>query len=107
MSILGEIYFMSILDGNWRRADEKTLNASWLGGPKGIYFRCAFCGYKFQLGDPWRIQFSNNIYGAWGNPLVCKECDEPDDDLIEKWKEKRKLWEEMHNPNGEWWWFAI
>lgn len=98
---------MSFLNGLWQIATEKHVKAPWSGGAKGKYFRCAFCGYKFQVGDPWRCQYTNNVQGAGGNPLVCKNCDEyPDEYLIEKWKKKCCIWTEMHNINGEWWWFS-
>lgn len=97
---------MSILDGSMQIANEKTCKAPWLGGKNGKYFRCAFCGHKFQSGDQWRCQFTNDVAGAGGNPLVCKSCDAPKEELVARWKAMWEQWNEIHRTNGQWWWFA-
>jgi hypothetical protein len=89
------------LYGNPRTATEKDLAGPWLCGKPGEYFRCALCGYKFHLGDYWRCQYTNSVPGAYGNPIVCKDCDcEDRDQLIEKW---RKMHEEA---KSKYWWFC-
>ena len=87
---------MSFTDGKPRIATKEDCNAPWSGNRKN--FRCYLCGYKFKVGDYWRWQFTNNIQGASGNPLVCKNCDGPD--VIEKWK---ALHEEAKSE--KFWWF--
>ncbi len=97
---------MNMLDGKWRVADEKTCKARWSGGSRGIYFRCGFCGHRFKVGDKWRIQFTNNMPDARGNPLVCEDCDASEKELVEKWREKHRKWRELCC-TSEWWWFSL
>ena len=78
---------MSFTDGEPRIAAPNDLDARWMCGLPGQYFRCAFCGYKFKLGDYWRFHFTNSTPGAGGNPLVCEVCDMDDRKaLTEKWR---------------------
>jgi len=81
---------MSFTDGKPFIATEKHLQTNWLCGKRGEYFRCFICGHKFQVGDTVRWQYTNNITGASGNPLVCSNCDGPN--VIAKWKELCDLW---------------
>jgi len=91
---------MSFTDGKPRVATVEDINACWGAKPKGELFRCAFCGYKFKVGDYWRWQYTNNIKGAWGNPMVCKDCDDEPKKVCEKWKA-------MHQEAREkYWWFV-
>ena len=91
---------MSFLDGKQRIATIKDVNGKWSGGKPGEFFRCAFCGYKFVLGDKWRCQYTNDIPGAWGNPLICEKCDGTKEEVVEKWKK-------MHQEVKEkYWWFC-
>jgi len=73
---------MSIMDGKFHVATEKYCNAPW-GGSKQR-FRCYLCGYKFKVGDFFRIQYTNDISGYGGNPLICEKCNGPD--VIDRWK---------------------
>lgn len=91
---------MSFLDGKQRIATSKDLKLNWLGGKNGIYFRCALCGYKFREGDVYRCVYTNDTISASGNPIVCKECDDGDFKVIEKWS---KMHEESKN---RMWWFC-
>jgi len=77
-------------------ATKEHCEAPWLGNKKN--FRCHLCGKKFKPGDIVRWVFTNNIIGAQGNPLVCKECDTSD--IIEKWKAMRQEFN-----SEKWWWF--
>ena len=61
---------------------------NWLGGKPGDYFRCAFCGYKFKIGDKYRIVYTDDIAEAPGNPTVCERCDGPDSDVRARWQRK-------------------
>lgn len=97
---------MSFLDGKVRVADKETCQFNWLGKEGGEYFRCAFCGHRFQPGDKWRLLYTNNVPEAPGNPLVCESCDAPNEELVTRWKAMCKEWDEMHEINGRWWWFA-
>lgn len=81
-------------------ANEADCKLSWSGGDKGKYFRCYLCGHKFNPGDQVRWIFSNNVKGAGGNPMVCKDCDGPNEEVIEKWK---AMTEEA---NHKFWWFT-
>jgi len=88
---------MSFMDGKPWVVTKEEEQHNWLGGANGKYFRCALCGWKFHAGDTARMQFTNNIQGAGGNPLVCAECDGPD--VIERWKQMHK------DVNEKYWWF--
>jgi hypothetical protein len=79
---------------------EEDCKINWAGGKNGLFFRCYFCGYKFKPGDYIRWQYSNNIVGGSGNPLVCEKCDCPEEELLEKWK---KMHEEA---KSKFWWFT-
>jgi len=84
---------MSFLDGTPFIATQKYLDASWMGGRKGIYFRCHMCGYKFKLNDTIRCVYTNDTKGAGGNPLICTTCD--GDDVKQRWIEKCQKWREI------------
>lgn len=91
---------MSFTDGKPRIVTETECNARWSFGKPGEFFRCAFCGHKFIVGDSWRFLYTNDIPEAGGNPLVCKDCDAPDKELRERWK---AMCEEFKT---RFWWFA-
>lgn len=78
---------MSFTDGKPRIATEADVKARWCCGKPGEYFRCGFCWYTFQVGDYWRFFYTNDTPGYGGNPLVCKNCDRPRDELLQIWKE--------------------
>ena len=80
---------MSFTDQNARITSEEDLKSRWYGGKPGEYFRCGFCGYKFNPGDLWRCVYTNDTPGAAGNPLVCEICDAPREVLIDRWKKMR------------------
>lgn len=77
---------MSFTDGKPRRATEHDLKARWSGGKPGDFFRCCLCGYKFQLGDYWRWQYTNDTSGAGGNPMVCEKCDGTKEEIVAKFR---------------------
>jgi len=56
---------------------------SWRGSPG--HFRCGLCGHRFVEGDVARWQYTNDLSGYGGNPLVCQTCDGPD--VVERWKQ--------------------
>ena len=87
----------SFTDGKPRIATDKDVHANWAGGADGKYFRCAFCGHKFVVGDYWRFVYTNDMPQAGGNPLVCKDCD--GDDIRQKWA---KMCEDFRT---KYWWF--
>lgn len=93
-------YKMSFLDSKPRIATAEDIKANWLGEKNGIYFKCALCGYKFKEGDIYRCVYSNDTIFAPGNPIVCKECDTGDFNVIEKWA---KMHEEART---RMWWFC-
>ncbi len=81
-------------------ADEKTAKAMWLGRENGIYFRCGFCGFKLNVGDKYRLIYTNDISGASGNPIVCEKCNDSTENLRQKWKKKSDI------AYSEYWWFT-
>ncbi len=93
----------SFTDQKPRIATEKDVSITWGFGKPGENFRCGFCGHKFAVGDQWRWQYTNNIPGAGGNPLVCASCDDEPAKLIEKWKKLHEEWREIIS---RFWWFA-
>ena len=92
---------MSFTDGKPFVVTEESRRAPWSGGKNGECFRCYLCGYKFKLGDTARWQFTNNIPGAGGNPLVCTDCDGPD--VIERWIAMHREWENYTRKQPFWW----
>ena len=72
-------------------ADEKTCKARWSCGKPGLLFFCAFCGYKFVVGDEYRSTYTNDT-DAGGNPLTCRPCDTKFGGL----DGCRKVWIEMN-----------
>ena len=89
----------NLLSGKPIKVTEKHLKASWGGGKNGKYFKCYFCGYKFQLDDMFRCIYSNHTK-AYGNPLVCEKCNDSNENLIEKWKKMHEI------ANSTMWWFC-
>jgi hypothetical protein len=87
---------MSFTDGKPFVVTEEDTHLAWSGGENGKYFRCNLCGYKFKAGDIARWQFTNNIEGAGGNPMVCSSCD---NNVIEKWKQMKL------DVKTKYWWF--
>jgi len=65
-------------------ATKKDCEARWGGRKPGELFRCAFCGHKFQPGDIYRWQYTNNLGGIYcGNPFVCEKCDKGPQETIQ------------------------
>lgn len=91
---------MSFTDGKPWTATKEDCAKRWSCGKPGEHFRCAFCGHRFSPGDRVRWQFTNDIKGAGGNPLVCEKCDGPD--VVERWKAKCAEW-----AADAWWWFRL
>ena len=85
-------------DGLPRVATQRDTELRWSCSPKN--FRCGFCGHKFIVGDTYRFVFTNSHEGAGGNPLVCQSCDASNEELIERWRQKR-----IEFDSGKWWWF--
>jgi len=85
-------------------ADEKACTARWSCGKNGEYFRCGFCGYKLIVGDKYRIVYTNDIKGAYGNPIVCEKCNDTTQKLRDKWKRKHDKWNKICEM--EYWWFV-
>jgi hypothetical protein len=54
-------------------ADDSALKAKWSCIGRKAFF-CAFCQHDFQLGDEYRMVYTNDMSGAGGNPLTCKPC---------------------------------
>jgi hypothetical protein len=87
-------------DGKPFVATEADCRAHWGGGRNGVWFRCYLCGHKFKPGDVVRWQYTNDVQGAGGNPMVCQKCDGTKDEIVAKWK---AMWDDA---NGRMWWFS-
>jgi len=87
---------MSWTDGKPFTATEKHCNLPWSGSKTN--FRCFNCGHKFKPGDTVRWQFTNDIRGAGGNPMVCEECDGTKEEIVAKIKEGKEQVKRL-------WWF--
>lgn len=88
---------MSFTDEKPFRVSQQDIHLPWSGGKGGKYFRCYLCGHKFQAGNIARWQYTNDIPGAGGNPMVCEKCDGTKEQIIAKWKQmhteaKEKMW---------------
>src|SRR5687767_11524101 len=84
---------------------EEELKAPWGGDPKK-FFRCGFCGHKFQLGDLFMLVYTNGMQGAGGNPMACGDCKTKHggiEGLREEWRRKHVEWKEARE--GKFWWF--
>lgn len=91
---------MSFTDGKPWTVTEEDVGRMWSGGKNGKYFRCGLCGHKFQPGDYARWQYTNDIPGAGGNPMVCEKCDGTKEEIVAKWAA-------MHEEsNNRMWWFC-
>ena len=51
-------------------------------------FRCWLCGWRFKVGDYWRV-VPSGLPGNAGSPLVCVLCDGTDDEVKAKWQERQ------------------
>jgi hypothetical protein len=78
---------VSFTDGKPWVATENDCKASWMGAKNGKLFCCFLCCYKFVPGDVVRWQYTNDVPGAGGNPLVCQSCDGTKDQIVEKMKQ--------------------
>lgn len=92
---------MRYTNGKPRTATATDCQGNWSGGTKGENFRCYFCGVRFKPGDYWRWQYTNDLPGGYGNPLVCGECDEGTAFTRIKWMKKCA---EFYS--DKWWWFG-
>lgn len=95
---------MSFFRPQLKPATATECSACWDGGKPGEFFRCGFCGYKFQEGDLFRGIYTNDLQGAGGNPLVCRECDAETSELRKRWQEKWAEWRTL--AKQRFWWFA-
>lgn len=90
---------MSFTDQKPFVVTKEQLTQRWSGGKNGKYFRCCLCGYKFKEGDIARWQYTNDTK-AWGNPLVCQQCDGTKEEIVMKWGK-------MHEESCDrMWWFC-
>lgn len=83
---------MSFTDQKPWVATAEDLKQRWGFGAPGERFRCGLCGAHFAVGDVVRWQYTNDVPGCGGNPLVCQKCDGPKEKIIERIREiKRTL----------------
>jgi len=85
-----------------RIATKEDCNAPWNGNKKN--FRCGLCGYKFHVGDRFRLVFTNDMPNAHGNPLICDSCFTTQEDVRHKWAEKHEEYRQLKN--NFWWFFS-
>jgi hypothetical protein len=92
-----------------RTATERDTKARWNGGQPGELFRCGFCGHKIQEGENYLILYTNDLKGAWGNPLVCYHHLDGDyadlEELRERWAAQHKEFRALRDGNNFWWFF--
>lgn len=84
-------------------ADERACKAHWASRRDSKAFLCAFCGHDFQLGDEYRMIYSNDLPDAGGNPLTCRECWNKHGEFEGLRKLWQKMWEE-YRMRFKWWW---
>lgn len=85
-----------------RAATESECQARWSCGKPGQFFRCGFCGHKFQVGDKFRCIFTNDIPGAGGNPIVCEKCNGTTAELRGRWLSKVTEFRQLCNHPANW-----
>ncbi len=90
---------MGFTDQNPWVATEEDCKRPWSGGKNGLRFRCFLCGHRFKPGDRVRWQYTNDIPGASGNPMVCESCDGTKEEIVLKVK---LMYAEA---KGRMWWF--
>ena len=81
----------SFTDGKPRIATEEECGGPWRALKNGKGFYCSLCGHRFKVGDQWRWQYTNDVPGAGGNPMVCEKCDGTKDEIVAKWKEMLRI----------------
>ena len=98
---------MSEFFNNIRIATEKDTKTRWCGAKPGVRFRCGFCGHKIQAAEKFLILYTNDMKGAWGNPLICHHCldrfNENLEDMRQHWKKKHSEWNAILNSDEMWW----
>lgn len=90
---------MSFTNGLPWLATDADCSVAWGGSKGGTRFRCTLCGYRLNPGDRVRWQYTNDVPGAGGNPLVCEGCDGTKEEIVEKMK---NMYAEAEN---RMWWF--
>lgn len=90
---------MSFTNGKPWTVTEEDEHLDWSCGKDGKYFRCALCGHKFKAGDIARWQYTNDVPGAGGNPMLCQKCDGPKEKIVAEIK--RRL--DEFNAERNWW----
>lgn len=103
---------MKLLFTNWRKARKDQIeNGKYYGGKKGEYFRCVWCGKKFQENDEYNILITTNIRSDYwkhisGNPLICHPCFRLYGSIEELISELEDRVHELHNLHeNRYWWF--
>jgi hypothetical protein len=85
-------------------ATEWDVVADWNCGKPGEHFRCAWCGYRFQVGDLVRCVYTNSgaeeCNGIGGNPFICAKCDGPREQILAELRGRRERFRA-----NEFWWF--
>lgn len=98
---------MSKWISEWTEVTPAHCEARWSCGKPGELFKCAFCGHKFVPGDVFKCIYTNDLPGAWGNPLCCSTCRDhhggDQEKLREAWIEKWRAWKDFINAPTNWW----
>jgi hypothetical protein len=72
-------------------ATAADVKARWCGGKPGEFFRCAWCGHRFAVGDTVRCVYTNGggeeTRGIGGNPFICAACDGPREVILARLRE--------------------
>lgn len=79
---------------------QEHLKAPWASIGKRAFF-CAFCQKDLEMGDEFRMIFTNDLKGAGGNPLACGKCvtEHGVEGLRERWQ---AMWQE-YKTKFRWW----
>lgn len=81
--------------------NERDLNADWNCIGRKAFF-CGFCGHDFELGDEFRMVFTNDLPGCGGNPLTCKPCWDANGGFEGARMRWQQMWSE-YKTKFKWW----
>lgn len=98
------------MSGDWMRefvhVTEADLKAPWSSIGREALF-CAFCRHSFELGDEFRMCFTNDLPKAGGNPFTCRRCFDNYggiEGLRKRWQELWAEWREYSKEGKFRWW---
>lgn len=78
----------SWLDGKPFTVTTKELSGRW-GLRPDKRLQCYLCSYVAKEGDTFRWQYTNDVKGAGGNPMLCSKCDAPKEEIVKIMLQRR------------------